>query len=175
MGLDLSTTGTQNEFGVLVGITQQAVSALAQRGVLVDGAMLDEWLLSYCEHLRMIAAGRGGDSGLELASERAALARAQREKVEMQNAVTRHELAPVRLLSELLGATAARAARLLDTIPGSIKRRVAGVTTEDIAAVADIVAKARNLIAGLDRKDLFDAAIRVADDDHDEDQLKDAA
>jgi len=172
---DLTTPGTQDEFGALVGITQQAVSALAQRGILPDGATLDEWLLSYCEHLRMIAAGRGGDGGLELAAERAALARAQRDKVEMQNAVTRRELAPVRLLSELLAATASRAARILETIPGAIKRRLPEATNDDIAAIAEIVAKARNNIAKLDRKDLFDAAIRSDDDDRDEDQLQDAA
>lgn len=168
--IDPCTPISQQDFGDLVGITQQAVSALAARGILRDGDPLSAWLLAYCEHLRMIAAGRGGDGGLELASERAALARAQRDKIEMQNAVTRRELAPSRLVRDLLAGAAARVARILDTIPGVLKRRMPGATAEDIAVVSDIIAKARNAIAGIERKDIFAAV----DDDEPVD-MQDAA
>lgn len=155
MVIDLGASGTQEEFAELVGISQPAVSMLAARGILAPGSSLGDWLLAYCEHLRGIAAGRGGDGGLELAAERAALAREQREKIAMQNAVTRRELAPARLIEEILARTASRVARVLDTIPGEVRRRLPSASADDIQAVAGIVAKARNVIAALRRADLF--------------------
>lgn len=144
-------------------MSQQAVSILARRRILADGASLADWLVAYCEHLREVAAGRGGDNGLELAAERAALAREQREKIAMQNAVTRRQLAPARLIEELLAQTAVRVARILDTIPGEIRRHLPSATAEDITAVIGIVAKARNVIAGIERKDLFAASVEAID------------
>lgn len=157
----LSTPMTQAQFGDLVGISQQAVSDLVRRGVLADGATGDEWLLAYCDHLREVAAGRGGDAAKELSAERARLAREQADKIAMQNAVTRGELAPAYLLEEVLSRAGARAARILETIPGMLRRRLPQLTSDDIAEVARVVAKARNIAAAMR---LADAA---ADDDGD--------
>ena len=56
---------------------------------------MDKSRLRYIEHLREGAAGRGAEYGsLDLTSERARLARAQSEKVEMQNLEMRGELIP---------------------------------------------------------------------------------
>ena len=153
--VDLGSKGTQEQLAALVGVSQQAVSLVAGRGVLQPGATLGEWLLAYCEHLRGIAAGRGGDDGVELSRERAALARAQTERIEMMNAERRRELAPARLLEDLLARTASRAARVLETIPGEIRRRLPSATSDDIQAVTTIVSKARNVIASLRRVDIF--------------------
>lgn len=57
---DLAMPMTQARVGDLVGISQQPVSDLVRRTVLADGAGADEWLLAYCDHLREVAAGRGG-------------------------------------------------------------------------------------------------------------------
>jgi phage terminase Nu1 subunit (DNA packaging protein) len=62
---------------------------------------LNEIRVAYIRRLREQAAGRAAVGDLDLAGERAALAKAQRERIEMQNAVTRGELAPV-VLQELL-------------------------------------------------------------------------
>lgn len=152
--VDPSAPITQVEFGDLVGISQQAVSGLVQREVLVDGDSLQAWLLAYCEHLRGMAAGRGGEGSLVLTTERARLAREQADKVAMQNAVTRGELAPAHLLEQVLARAGARAARILDTIPGEIKRRLPQLASDDIAAVAVAVAKARNIAAQVSLRDL---------------------
>ncbi len=169
--IDLHDIPTQAQFGELVGISQPAVSGLVSRGVLSEGETAATWLLSYCEHLREIAAGRGGDQVGELAAERARLARAQAEKFEMANAVTRAELAPKRLLSDVLARTLARVARLLDTIPGELRRRNPALSADDIEAVRRTLAKTRNIAAATTIDDLFrtdddaDAAQPDADED----------
>lgn len=151
---DLTLPMTQARFGDLVGITQPAVSELVRRKILPDGASADEWLLAYCDHLREMAAGRGGESGAELVAERARLAREQADKIAMQNAVTRGELAPAYVLEEVLARVGARAARLLETIPGTLRRRLPQLSGDDIAVVTGIVAKARNLAASLKLSDV---------------------
>jgi len=147
--LDLTAQITQQRFGEVVGVSQQAVSDLVRRGVLSEIAPAGAWLLAYCGHLREVAAGRATSGDLDLASERAALAKAQREKIEMQNAVTRGELAPVALLEQVLSATASRVAGILDAIPGMVRRRVPQLSADDIVLVAEEVARARNTVAGM--------------------------
>lgn len=159
MVIDLDAPSTQISFGELVGISQPAVSNLVYREILRDGAPLREWLLAYTDHLREMAAGRGGEGSLVLATERARLAREQADKVAMQNAVTRGELAPAYLLEEVLAKAGARAGRILETIPGLLRRRLPGLTADDIAAVTVVVAKARNIAANM----------RLADVDADDD------
>lgn len=82
----LNNRGTQAEFGRLVGISQSAVSDLVRRDVLKPGATLGQWLLEYCGNLREVAAGRLASGGLDLVAERAALAKAQRERIELEMA-----------------------------------------------------------------------------------------
>ena len=165
MGPDLSSPVTQARFGELVGVSQQAVSELARRKIILDGASAGEWLLAYCGHLREMAAGRGGDGGADLVTERARLAREQADKIAMQNAVTRGELAPAYVLEEVLSRAGARAARLLETIPGTLRRRVPLLTSDDITVITSIVAKARNMAA----------AMKLADVDADDDAATDDA
>ncbi len=161
---DLSSPMKQGAFGDLVGISQQAVSDLVRRGVLADGAAGDEWLLAYCDHLREVAAGRGGEAGKDLTAERARLAREQADRLAMQNAVTRGELAPAHLMEQVLSKVGARAGRILETIPGTLRRRLPQLTAADLDVVTQIVAKARNLAASM----------RLADVDADDDADSDA-
>lgn len=148
---------TQKDFGLLVGISQPAVSDLISRGVLVDGDTTGNWLLAYCDNLRMQAAGRGGDAAGELTAERARLARAQAEKIEMQNAVSRKELAPVALLEQVLATTGTKAKRILATIKGELRRRFPSMLATDMQAVDTIIGKALGQIASM--------SLSVADDD----------
>lgn len=153
---DLSVPMRQGQFGELVGISQQAVSTLVQRGILPDGASADEWLLSYCDHLREMAAGRGGDAQGELTAERARLAREQADKLAMANAVTRGELAPAHIIEEVLARVGARVGRLLDTVKGELRRRFPSMTAEDLDAVDRIIGKAMNMAAGMSMRSLDD-------------------
>lgn len=73
--IDLQARSTQAAFGSLVGISQPAVSDLVSRGILRDGESVGEWLKAYCGNLREQAAGRLASGDLDLATERAGLAR----------------------------------------------------------------------------------------------------
>lgn len=153
---------TQAEFGSLVGVSQQAVGDMVGRGVLSTGENGAAWLHSYCSHLREVAAGRLASGDLDLATERAALARAQRERIEMQNAQTRGELAPVILIEEVLTKAASKTAGILDAIPGMVRRRVPRLTAEDIDMISGEVARARNMVAAMSLADLDDEGTEAA-------------
>lgn len=145
---------TQAAFGALVGVSQQAVGSLVGRGVL-DGSMSGQQMLhAYCSHLRETAAGRSAGGDLDLVVERAMLAKVQRERIEMQNGVTRGELAPVVLIEEVLSKAGARIGGLFDAIPGAVKRRVPSLSSDEIGNIAKEIAKVRNIAASMSLADL---------------------
>lgn len=152
--MDLGMKLTQSAFGAMVGISQAAVSQLMSRGVLTQEAVGSVWLIEYCSHLREQAAGRAAEGGLDLATERARVAKEQADKLAMQNAVTRKELAPTYLLEDILARAGGKAGAILDTIPGLIKRRNAGMNAADVAAIKAEVDKARNAFAHLSLADI---------------------
>lgn len=139
-------------------MSQQAVSALLEQlGIDWKTADLSDIRVGYIRRLREAAAGRGGEGAVgELAAERARLAREQADKIAMQNAVTRGELAPVALIEEVLTKAASKVAGVLDAIPGMIRRRVPLLTADDIDLIAGEVAKARNTVAAMSLADLND-------------------
>lgn len=145
---------TQTEFGTLVGVSQQAISSLVGRGVIDLEVSGGAALLAYCSHLRETAAGRAAGGDLDLAEERAKLAKAQRERIEMANAVTRGELAPVVLIEEVLAKAGARISGIFDAIPGAVRRRVPSLSSEEIGNIEKEVAKARNIVAAISLADL---------------------
>ena len=140
-------------------LSQGAVSQWMER-LSIDwkNSSLDQIRVEYIRGLREQAAGRAtaGDSGL--ATERALLAREQRDRIAMQNAVTRRELAPVILIEEVLAKAGGKVAGILDAIPGMIKRRVPSLTSDDLDLIAGEVAKARNIAAAIRLDDLIDEA-----------------
>ncbi len=99
-----------------------------------------------------------GAGDLNLAGERARLAKEQADRVAMQNAVTRGELAPVVLLEQVLAAAAGKVAGIFDAIPGLVRRRVPRLTREELDLIAAEIAKARNLVAAMSLADLNVAA-----------------
>jgi phage terminase Nu1 subunit (DNA packaging protein) len=154
--LNLSQSISQESFGQLVGVTQQAVSDLIGRGILPQGETAGSWLLAYTKHLREQAAGRGADG--ELARERARLAREQADRVAMENATSRRELAPVSVLELVLAKMAGDVASILQGIVPRVKRRVPTITSEALGVVEDELIKARTRAAGLSLDDIDDAA-----------------
>lgn len=145
--VNLADKMTQTEFGDLVGVSQQAVSDLLKRDVLRAGYPAGVWLHAYCSHLREQAAGRAAAGDLDLAAERAALARVQRERIEMQNALTRRESAPVALLESAVATIGRKIAAVLESIPVTIKRRSKNLTAEDIEIITTEITRARNIAA----------------------------
>ena len=155
MLIDTGEKVTQEEFGVLVGVTQQAVSDLIRRGVIARGEPVGQWLLAYSSHLREQAAGRAASGELDLAGERAGLARAQRERIELQNAVTRGELGPMLLLEQVLSQAAGKVAGLFDSIPGRVRRRVPELPATAIDLITREIAEVRNIVASMSLDDVL--------------------
>jgi phage terminase Nu1 subunit (DNA packaging protein) len=146
---------TQKTIADHLDLSQQAVSGLcADIGIDWRAVTLDEIRVLYIRRLREQAAGREAAGDLDLATERARLAKEQADKVSMQNAVTRAELAPAQLIEEVLAKAGARAARILDTIPGTIRRREPAISADTIAAIAKDIAKVRNIAASCSLADL---------------------
>ena len=160
--LDLTQVITQQTFGELVGVSQPSVSDLLSRGVLLVDQPAGVWLRAYCAHMREIAAGRATNGDLDLATERARLAKEQADKIGMQNAITRRELAPSYLLEEVLAAAGAKVAAILDAIPGAIRRRNQNLTAADIETIASEIAKARNIAAAITLDELENQAAESA-------------
>lgn len=152
--LDLSKEISQSKFGFLVGVSQPAVSDLLSRGVLVKGESAEQWLISYCRHLREVAAGRLGEGDGDLVAERTRLAKEQADKIAMQNAERRGELAPVASMELVIAKVGAKVGRILDTIPGTIRRRSPAIGSEVIEAIAADISKCRNMAAAMKLADL---------------------
>lgn len=155
--IDLDKKTTQARFAQLVGVTQPVISGMLMRGVLTSGDTLGNWLLAYCGNLRDAAAGRNRDpesKGLDPAEEKARLNAAQADKVEMENAERRGELAPVSVLEEVLVRAGTKVAATFDAIPGILKRRLPNLTDADLTIVRRELAKARNAVAALSLEDI---------------------
>ena len=140
---DLSCRPTQADFGYLVGISQQSVSDLIQRGVLAPNQTAGQWLLAYCEHLREVATGRGADG--ELAFQRTELARVARERNEIQLAKDRKEFAAVALLNQVVAQVGQSVADHLERLPDEIEHTCAALGPEHMAVIRRAVGKAQHL------------------------------
>lgn len=152
--IDMEKQATQRQFADIIGVSESAVSGMVRSGVLVPGAPVGSWVKDYTAHLREQAAGRAASGDLDLAGERARLAKEQADKIALQNAVTRGELAPVSMIEEVLTKAASRISGVFDAIPGMVKRRIPGLRSEDIDLIAGEVAKARNIVAAMSLSDI---------------------
>jgi phage terminase Nu1 subunit (DNA packaging protein) len=143
-------------------MSQQAASQwLGRLGIDLRVSTIDEIRVAYIRAIREQAAGRAAAGDLDLATERARLAREQADKIAMQNAVTRGELTHTVILEQVLAGTAAKIAGVLDAIPGMIRRRVPQLSAADIDIVSGEIAKARNAVAGMS---LHDIEVEAPDD-----------
>jgi phage terminase Nu1 subunit (DNA packaging protein) len=146
MVIDLDKPITQQAFGELVGISQQAVSELVRAGVLLEGGTCREWLHAYMGRLREQAAGRLGSElgGLDLVQERAALAREQRIGIELRNARERGEYASITLLAQVLASASQAVAERFDHLPGDLRKRCPDMTDAQRDEVVASIVAARN-------------------------------
>ena len=146
MLIDLSAPGTQSAVGEIVGVTQQAISAMMAEGKLPSGLSIGDTVIAYCERLRDQAAGRVGSEvgGLDLVQERAALARSQRIAQDMKNAVARGEFAPVGLLADVLASAASGVVDRFDHLEGALRKSCPDLPHEAVETIRAVIASARN-------------------------------
>ena len=161
MKIDMDKSITQTEFGRLIGVSQQAVSDMISRGVIDRGESAATWLLKCFANQREVSAGRQGDGELDLVEERARLASEQADKVAMQNAVTRQELAPVHTIEDVLTKAGAKVSGILEAIPGAIRRRVPALKAPEMDLIEREISKARNIAASVSLSDIGALAFAV--------------
>lgn len=148
---------TQKEFGDVVGIGQARVSGLFSRGVLTKEMTLPAAIAAYCAHLREQAAGRAAEGGLDLATERARLAKAQRQRIELQSHRVRRENVPFVVLEQVISRTGRKVAEILSSIPDAIERRHTELSPDDLALIAEECKNASNAAASMKLTDVVDA------------------
>jgi phage terminase Nu1 subunit (DNA packaging protein) len=123
---------TQTVFADVVGITPSMASDLGRRGIITIGQPLRDQVRSYCSHIREQAAGRAGVGPLSLADERAALAKSQRERIDLQNAVSRREYGPVAKIESSIGDLMVTIGNQLDAIPGKLRLGNPSLSADDL-------------------------------------------
>lgn len=158
----------QQDFGDLVGVSQQRVSELLHAGVLRRGDTALQWLHAYRRHLEEQAAARMAAGGCDLVLERALLARAQREAQEIRNAKMWAEYAPRELLASVLQRVSEEVAAQLDQLEGEVRRACPDLPAPARQVVRDVAgsAAAEWLRATAELKD--SAVVTMEDDPADE-------
>ena len=132
---------TQREVADHLGVSQPVVAKLVAAGVFLPtgargGLDLDACRRAYLSRLREEAAGRaahGGADGepeeLDLVAERARLAAAQADRIEMENHQTRGLVIPVEVASRMLGETLGKVRTRLLAIPSECALQAAAART----------------------------------------------
>lgn len=141
---------TQQAIAEHLDLDQSAVSRLVAE-LKIDWATtpMDAIRIAYIRRLREQAAGRATTGDLALATERARLAREQADRVAMENARRRRELAPVSTIETVLARVSRQIAGILEALPVQLRRRSTNLTTEDIEFLQAEIDKARMVAANL--------------------------
>jgi phage terminase Nu1 subunit (DNA packaging protein) len=144
MKFDSNATCSARELGWLLGCTDRAVRMLVDKGIVVRASRGRYTLGSVrrvVEHYREVAAGRGGEgAALDLATERARLAKAQTEQVELRNAASRGELAPIADYREAWTGILRGVRQFVLSLPGRIAFELPTLTAADRGAIERLVA-----------------------------------
>lgn len=123
----------------LIGVSKRSVSDFAERGIIVKTGRnrydLRKSVQLYCEHLRAIAAGRGGENVDVLATERARLASEQADHTAMKNAIMRREMIPAAEVRSEWVSIARRVRSALMSLPSRCRQRLGHLTTYDVDVI----------------------------------------
>ncbi|MCX2696381.1 MerR family transcriptional regulator [Ochrobactrum chromiisoli] len=143
---DLVTEADQNaeddgsvtalELAEMIGVSKRAISDYAERGIIVKTGRnrfdFRKSVQGYCEHIRTMAAGRGGENVDVLATERARLAREQADQAAMKNAAMRKELIMVAEVRHEWVSIARRIRNVVMSVPSRCRQMLPHLTTYDV-------------------------------------------
>lgn len=139
-------TCSATALAALLGIGARRIRELAEAGVIPRSARgryaVAEAVKAYCLNLREQAAGRagGGDGeALDLATERAMLARSQRAAVDLRLARDRAELVDATAVRLQFAAMVAGAVSRLRSVPSKSKARIPTLTVRDIEELEKLI------------------------------------
>src|SRR5690606_4161305 len=126
----------------------------AERGIILKVGRnrydLRKSVQLYCEHLRAMAAGRGGENVDALATERARLAREQADQAAMKNAAMRKELIPAAEARHEWVSIARRVRNVIMSVPSRCRQMLPHLTTFDVDLIDTEI---RAALAELGEKD----------------------
>lgn len=124
----------------LLGVHERTIRDLAGDGHVVKVAKgqydRDASIRRYCTHLREIAAGRGGESGVAtLTTERARLAREQADAAALKNAAARGDMVPAAEVTARWSAILVGVRSRILAIPSRVRMRAPHLSRAEIEIV----------------------------------------
>lgn len=138
----------------VIGVSKRAISDYAERGIIVKTGRnrfdFRKSVQGYCEHIRTMAAGRGGENVDVLATERARLAREQADQAAMKNAAMRKELITVAEVRHEWVSIARRIRNVVMSVPSRCRQMLPHLTTYDVDLIDTEI---RAALAELGEKD----------------------
>ena len=150
MEINLDDKATQTGFAALVGVSQPAINARINAGALQSGGTYRQWLIEYCEKLRVEAGGRGGDEASTLARARTKESLIKTRKLELEYYKEVGLVVPVEVLEPVLSEWASFAQ---SEVTNCVARLVVGIESQhkieiDQEAVDNGIRPALSNIAG---------------------------
>lgn len=169
-------TYTQSEIAAHLDLSDRSIRELQTKLNLSSNYTLDEIRIAYIRNLREQAAGRASADGeLDLVQERAGLAREQRISMELKNAITRKEYAPVELIATVLATASQTITDELNALPSTLKKISNNLPDEVITAIDEACRKARtNWVHAVTMPNLEPTDIEQSDTDTFEEEGADA-
>lgn len=133
------TKTTQLDAAAHIFITGVRFRELQGLGILpkTDNYNLEEIRKTYILYLRNVASGRGSQAGLDLASERAELAKAQRTGQDMKNRERAGELVEIGRIVPAVEAQYSTVRERLLSIPGKAAHSLVGKSRGEITTVLE--------------------------------------
>lgn len=145
---------TAADLAEILGVSKRAISDYVERGIIMKTGRnrfdLRKSVQLYCEHLRGIAAGRGGDNVDTLATERARLAREQADQAALRNAAMRKELVPIAEVRNEWVSIARRVRNVMMAVPSRCRQMLPHLTTFDVDLIDEEI---RTALTELGEKD----------------------
>jgi hypothetical protein len=141
---------TQDEIAYYLDISDRRLrELLAEWGISHKTTPIDDLRVRYIRKLREEAAGRQSATpgDLDPVQEGAALKKVQRERIELQNNLTRQEQAPIELLGEALAKAIQVMVSELDRVDALIAQTAPDLPEATRLAVLNCIATARNKAA----------------------------
>ena len=150
---------SQHEVAKHLGISQKMVADMVAMGQLEKKPRgqydLDECRQQYISRLRETAAGRAANGDLDLAEERARLAKEQADAKEMENAVARGELVYIEDVGGAIEKQFTKVRAKMLGIPTKVAPEAhACATVKEVQSIIELaITEALNDLVGIDAKD----------------------
>ena len=141
VALDLTTiVVSAANMADMFGVSRRSVSEFSERGI-IDRVGRNRFALQrsvklYCEHLRAVAAGRGGDGTQELTAERARLAREQADATALKNAVARRDLVPTHQVEREWVTVCRKIRNAVLAVPSRVRQTLPHLTSFDVEQIS---------------------------------------